>query len=139
MANKNISLKDKAIIKKRLALGMSYSKAMQGTAVRSKSTVKRILEESSNEIKQIREEYLELIESFDAHEIDRAKLWAEMTKATKLFGKEAIEHPDWASRAEALKYIDSLAGINTKEEKTRVNIFNNPQWIAKYDERIKKG
>lgn len=138
MPNKNIPLKDKAIIKKRLAMGMSYSKAMQGTAVKSKSTVKRILEESLSDITQIRKNYLDLIESFDAHEIDRAKLWAEMARATKLFGKDVIKHPDWRSRAEALKYIDSLAGITPKDKDgTTVNIFNNPEFIAQYDERLR--
>ena len=70
----------------------------------------------ADKIGQIRADYLKLIEKYGAGEIKRAKMWAAMTKATKLFGKDAVEHPDWANRAEALKYIDSLAGIVVLKE-----------------------
>lgn len=122
MARKNIPLKDKTIVKRRLAQGMSYSEAMKGTAVSSKGTVASVAKRESNDIERLRQKYLKLIESFDAGEVNRAELWAEMTRATKLFGKEAVAHPDWKSRAVALRYIDNLAGITSEQELAKVNI-----------------
>jgi len=133
MGNKKISLKDKALIKKRLAMGDSLRIAIKGTGIKSPQTAKKIADESMDEIGQIRENYLKLIESFNAHDIDRAKLWAEMTKATKLHGKNGVEHPDWRSRAEALKYLDSLAGIKEGKETIKVNILNNPAFLKQYE------
>lgn len=127
MAGKKIPLKDKALVKKRIAEGKSLREAIKGTAIKSPATAKKLAEDNANSIEQIRTNYLKLIEGFKASEIDRAKLWARMTKATKLFGKDSVEHPDWANREKALRYIDSLWGISTEEkavQKTQVNIFN---------------
>ena len=124
MARKKIPYKDKAIVKKRLAQGQSLSKAIEGTSVKSKATAKKIGEEEANDIEQMRKDYLLLIEGFDASEIDRAKLWAKMTRANKLYGKDAVSHPDWKNRGEALKYIDSLRGIHTAPS-IQVNVFGN--------------
>lgn len=133
---KKVSIKDTAIIKKRLAKGKSLRQAIKGTGVKSPMTAKRIAEDEVDDIGQIRKKYLQLIESFESYEIDRAKLWAGMTQATKLFGKDAVEHPDWRSRAEALRYIDSLAGVAPEEKGgATINIFNNPEFIKQYDER----
>jgi hypothetical protein len=145
----NVPLKDKAIIKKRLAKGASYSEAIKGTSVKSKSTVKKIKEEGSNEIEQIRERYLALIESFGAGEIDRAKLWVGMAHATKPFSSHTEpdrEIPDWMNREKALKYIDSLAGIPKEKEAPsqqitaqEVNIFNiNREKAKKLGDDFKK-
>lgn len=125
---KKIPYKDRAIIKKRLAEGKSLRVAIEGTVVKSAATASAIGREELNDIKQIRENYLKLIEGFGASEIDRAELWAKMTAATRLFGKNAVEHADWANREKALKYIDSLGGISTEEkvvQKTQVNIFGH--------------
>lgn len=132
MANTKIPLKDKVIIKKRLAQGMSYRRAMQGTAVKSTQTVKRFLEEAPNEIKQIREDYLELIESFGASDYDLALQLAKMVKAKRPFGNDHKLYPDWKTQLEAIKYIGQLKGINSCENEIRVNILNNVAFLARY-------
>lgn len=138
-----IPLKDKELIKRRVAQGMSYREAMKGTAVRSTQTVAALVKAKANEIKHIRQKYLELIRKFGAKDIDRAKLWAEMTEAVKPIGatilvekdgktvkladnEGVIEVPDWSNRREALKYIDNLADISNvvkDEGKVRVNVL----------------
>ena len=137
MAQNKILLKDKEIVKQRLAQGASTRGAIEGTSIKSNNTSARIKKEEVNDIAQIRKEYLALIEGFNAGQIDRAKLWAGMTQATKVIsaiivGKEAdektndfIEVPDWQNREKALKYIDTLAGINSEEKSfVQVNIQN---------------
>ncbi len=116
MANKTIPLEDKELVKKRLAMGQTTREAIKGTSIKSPNTANQIAKKEADKIGQIRANYLKLIEKYGAGELKRAKMWAEMTKATKLFGKDAVEHPDWANRAEALKYIDSLAGIVVLKE-----------------------
>ena len=127
MGRKKVPLKDKELIKRRLAKGQSLRQSIKGTVVKSPGTAGLLKKEKSDDIAQIRRDYLKLIESFDAKEIDRARLWADMTRATKLFGKNAVEHPDWGSRADALRYIDTLGGIKENEkgstQQTQVNIF----------------
>lgn len=51
MAQKKISLRDRAIIKSRLARGLSYYDAMKWIGVRSKKTVKLIKKAEGNDIK----------------------------------------------------------------------------------------
>lgn len=120
MPNKKISFKEKEIVKQKLAKGVSYRKAMEGTQIASTRTVGKIANDSHQEIQEIRENYLELIEKFNAGLIDRAKLWAEMTKATKPLGKKKV--PDWTARKEALVYIDRLSGIDKDAPDTSIEI-----------------
>ncbi len=127
MGQHKIPLKDKEIVKKRLAKGKSYRQAIKGTVIKSPNTVTNIVKEEKDNIRQLRQNYISLIESFDAKDIDRAKLWADMTRATKLFGKNAVEHADWTNRGEALKYIDSLKGISSSQ--TNIN-FSGDKVIA---------
>jgi hypothetical protein len=135
--------KDRELIKKRVAQGMSYQDAMEGTVVSSKATVSKIVKETANEIEHIRQTYLKLIRKFGAKDIDRAKLWAKMTTAVKPIGatilmekdgktvklarnEGVIEVPDWTNRREALKYIDNLADISNvvkDEGQVRVNVL----------------
>jgi len=126
MANKKISLNDKNTVVQNLAQGASYREAKEGTDIASTQTVGQIAKLESNTIKQKREIYLKQIESFGAGEIERAKLWAEMTKATKTVKNKDV--PDWASRKEALTYIDNLRGLEEidqpKVESNPFNIFN---------------
>ncbi len=150
MANKNIPLKDKELVKQRLAQGASTREAIKGTSISSPNTAHRILKQEKDEIGRIKEDYLLLIEQFGAGKIDRAKLWAEMTQATKVISARVIikkgsatnitqegglpdadsktddfiEVPDWQNREKALRYIDTLAGITQEENKRLVNILN---------------
>lgn len=110
MANKKVSIKDRQTVVKRLVQGASYREAMEGTSIKSTQTVGAIAKLKSNEIKQTREDYLSKIEQFEAGLIDRAKLWADMTKATKIQNNKEI--PDWSNRREALVYIDQMAGLS---------------------------
>lgn len=41
-------------------------------------------------------------------------------EATKLFGKDAIEHPDWSARALFVKMLNEIAGV-TKPQEISVN------------------
>lgn len=141
MARKKVPLKDKAIIKKRLAQGKSQREAIKGTVVKSHTTAGLLAKHQSTDIDQLRGDYIILIEQFDAGDIDRAELWAEMTRATKTISAQVlvkeksgvlkkedegvIEVPDWANREKALKYIDTLKGISGegKVVQTQVNIF----------------
>lgn len=61
MGNKNTPFKDKAIVKARLAAGLSYSKSIEGTSIKSKMTAKKIYEEEMNDIGRMREEYLSMV------------------------------------------------------------------------------
>ncbi len=126
MANKNIPLKDKELVKHRLAQGLSTREAIKGTAITSSDTASRISREHSVEIGQIRQAYVQMIEGFHAGKIDRAKLWADMTTATKIFSSHTEpdrEVPDWQNREKALRYIDELAGLSNQES-SQVNILN---------------
>ena len=86
MGGKNISLKDKELVKQRLAQGLSTREAIKGTSIKSPNTAHLISKIEKDSIGQIKEKYLELIRQFGAGEINRAKLWAEMTQATKSIG-----------------------------------------------------
>ena len=145
-----ISLKDKEVVKKRLAQGASTREAIKGTTIKSNSTSSLIAKQEAHEIEHIREQYLEAIRKFGAGEIKRAELWAEMTQATKVISAriiikkgsptnitqegdlpdadsrtdDFIEVPDWQNREKALKYIDTLAGITSESKDASVNILN---------------
>lgn len=134
MARHKIPLKDKAIVKARVARGLSYDKAKEGTAISSPDTVGRIVKAESDEIGELRKEYLAMIYGFDGDAEKRAKVIAKGLKATKLFGKDGIEHPDFKERRESVAYIDKLAGL-AQESGTTINILNNPKFIGGYDER----
>lgn len=136
MARHKIPLKDKAIVKARIARGLSFDKAKEGTAVRSKQTVGRIIKAESDDIIQLRKEYLAMIRGFGGDGEKRAKVLAKGLKATKLFGKDGVEHPDYKERRESVAYIDKLAGL-AQEGGTTINILNNPSFLQQYDERIK--
>ncbi len=110
MSNKSITFQDKEKIKQALAKGKTYREALLDTSVASTRTVGKIAKESVTEIKQLRETYLQLIEKNKAGMNDRAKLWADMTRATKLINDK--ETPDWLNRREALVYIDQIAGLS---------------------------
>lgn len=112
MARKNIPLKDVQLVKQRLARGASTREAIRGTVIRSNRTAANIAKRDIHKIAQMHDEYLEDIRGFGADDIKRAKLWAEMTRATKPCGKGAAEYPDWQTHLKALTYIDSLAGLN---------------------------
>lgn len=135
MPNKNIPLKDKAIVKRRLAQGMSYRQAMKGTEIKSKNTVMLIARKEKDDIGRLREKYLVMIRGFGGDAETRAKVVAKMLKATKLFGKDAVEHPDSRARLAAVKYIDKLAGLAPKEVGTTVNILSNPEFIQQYQKK----
>jgi len=111
MARKKVPLKDKEIIKRRLAQGKSQREAIKGTVVKHNSTAGNIAKKELVDISLMRQNYIVLIEKFGAGDIDRAKLWAEMTKATKIHTSHTEPDkiiPDWNNREKALKYIDSL-------------------------------
>ncbi len=124
MARKAIPLKDKELVKQRLARGASTREAIEGTVISSADTASRIAHAESDEIGQIREKYLAEIEKNNADMPERAKLWAKMTKATKIVTSHTepdYDVPDWSAREKALKYIDTLAGIAT-ETTTKIAI-----------------
>lgn len=139
MARKKIPLKDKIKIKKRLAKGQSQREAIKGTVVKSPTTAGNIAKRELDEIGQIRERYLQLIESFGAGEIDRARLWAEMTRATKYYAGQEI--PDWTNRSVAMKYLDGLAGLSSEGQKpgqqfNQFNFYNiPPEKLREYQRR----
>jgi hypothetical protein len=108
MARKKITIKDRAIVKKRLAQGASLSAAIKGTAIRSKNTARKIGLEDMHDIARKRKNYVKLMESMGATEYDRANMMAKMIKAKKPHGPKSIMHPDWKSRSEAVKYIDTF-------------------------------
>jgi len=149
MARKKIPLRDKEIIKRRLAQGKSQREAIKETVVESHVTAGNIAKREMTDINQMRKKYLKLIEGFDAGDVDRAKLWAEMTRANKVISaqvinkkgdgmkpahsmtKDFIDVPDWNNREKALKYIDQLAGLHEEEEKggdqfNQFNFYNIP-------------
>lgn len=129
MGRKKVPLRDKALIKKRLAQGKSQREAIKGTVVKHHTTAGNLAKRELADISRLQENYIKLIEKFESGDVDRAKLWAEMIRATKLYGRDAIEHPDWANREKALRYIDSLKGISGEKrielpiQQTQVNIF----------------
>ena len=150
MPNHKVPIKDKEIIKQRLALGASTREAIEGTSVTSPQTASNIAKESVDEIGQIREGYIKKIKEAGANDDDRARLWAEMANATKPIGASilvdkngkvikaedegAIEVPDWWAREKALRYIDALAGISReRNEAPSLNLFTNPTFIKQYE------
>ncbi len=124
MGMSNIPLEDKQTVINNLAEGKSYSQVMEDTAIKSKDTIHRIAHQESNAIERKRKQFLEKIEQFGANESRRAMTWATMINATKKVGKNAVETPDWQARAVALKYIDTLAGLNVQEQPA-VEVNNN--------------
>lgn len=142
MVQRKILLKDRELVKQRLAQGVSTREAIKGTAIKSPQTATNISKQEVDEIGQIREKYLKAIREFGAGELKRAELWAQMAEAMKPIGatilvdkdgktvksadEGVIEVPDWFNRREALKYIDNLAGISNtvRDEGTQVNILN---------------
>ena len=142
---KKIPLKDKRIIKERLARGLSQREAIKGTVVQHHTTAANIAKREKADISRMRKEYIKLIEQFDAGDVDRAELWAEMTRANKVISAKVIykkggdlpkadektddfiEVPDWSNREKALRYIDELKELPVGEkvtQQTQVNIFN---------------
>lgn len=131
MANKTIPPADKHLVLQRLAEGMSTRQAIAGTMITSNSTAAQLRKHESHAIEQHRRDYLQMIEDQLVYgEIERAKLWAEMTTATKYIpirdnGGDAsiptcvraatrggyMTVPDWQMRYKALTYLDQLAGI----------------------------
>lgn len=135
MGMNQISPQDKEIIVNRLAEGQSYSQAIEGTVIKSKDTVHRIVEQESNAIERKRQQYLKKIKKYGASDSRRAKMWGRMLYATKRIGKDVIEQPDWQARATALKYIDSLGDLDkVKEVKMDFN-DNTPQPIPDISEQ----
>lgn len=141
MANKKIPLKDKEIVKHRLATGASLEQAIKGTHIASIGTASNIAKSEANNIAELRARYLKVIEEKNGANLDdRGQLWAEMAHAMRPIGatilvdkdgnvKKAedegvIEVPDWFNRREALKYIDNLAGISNtlRDEGVNVNV-----------------
>lgn len=131
------------LVKKRLAQGKSYSEAIEGTVIKSKTTAGNIARENLDEIGRLRERYIQLIEEFGAGELERARLWAEMAGAIKIYRSKDnfVEIPDWTNRREALKYIDSLAGIavGKKQPGQQLNPWNffniPPEKLRWYQDR----
>lgn len=132
MARKKIPHKDRELIKKRLAQGESQRKAIEGTVVEHHTTAGNIAKRELADISLLREKYIALIEKERAGDIDRAKLWADMTRATKVHTSHTEpdrEVPDWNNREKALKYIDSLkeyprekAAQQTQAQQTNVYV-----------------
>jgi hypothetical protein len=150
MPNHKIPIKDEEIIKQRIAVGASLRESIEGTSVKSPDTASVIAKENSDEIGQIREEYIKKIKLAGANDQARASLWAEMATATKPIGatilvdkdgkvikaedEGAITVPDWWAREKALRYIDALAGISRERNETpSVNVFTNPSFIKQYE------
>ena len=151
MANKNIPDKDKQIVLRRLAEGMSTRQAIVGTVIKSNSTAAMLYRRESNTIKQHRANYLQVIQDELVYgEIERAKLWADMTVATKYIPIKPptdgftppkrsqtgyIEVPDWDVRYKALVYLDKLAGLHDNKS-NNINTQNNYAQVIK-EQRIK--
>jgi len=134
MAQKKISLKDRATIKKRLAQGLSYADCIKGTNVKSARSVTDIARTKVQDIAQMKQDYIALIESFGAGDAERAELWAKMTKANIIHqGKEKKKAPDWRNRGEALKYIEGLKFPQQQKQQggTQVNVFTQASKRAK--------
>ena len=151
MANKNIPDKDKQIVLRRLAEGMSTREAIAGTTIKSNSTAAVLYWRESNAIEQHRSDYLSRIEDLLTYgENERAKLWADMTIATKHIPIRPptdgftppkpsqtgyMEVPDWDVRYKALVYLDKLAGLHD-ERSNNINTQNNYAQVIK-EQRIK--
>lgn len=155
MTRKKIPLKDKELIKRRLAQGKSQREAIKGTVVEHHSTAGNIAKRESADISRMRKKYLSLIEGFDAGDVSRAELWADMTRANKVISamvvnqkgdgmkqansmtKDFVEVPDWANREKALKYVDQLAGLH-EEEKGAGDQYNQFNFYNIPPEELKK-
>jgi len=131
MAQKKITVKDRATIKKRLAQGLSYADCIKGTNVKSRQSVAVIKNEKIDDIRQMQVEYVQLVESLGMDDIERAELWVQMSRATNDKSKDA---PDWQMRKEALKHIESLKFQQQQKEQggtTQVNVFTQASKKAK--------
>ena len=153
MANKKIPSKDKQIVIRRLAEGMSTREAIAGTVIKSNSTAAQLYRRESNAIEQHRADYLSRIEDLLTYgEIERAKLWADMTVATKHVPIKPptdgftppkrsqtgyMEVPDWDVRYKALIYLDKLAGLHD-DSHSPTNTQNNYAQIIK-EQKISYG
>jgi len=132
---KKIPHKDKAIIKKRLAQGQSQREAIKGTVVESHTTAGLLAKNESTTVDRLKKEYVALIEKFEAGDIDRAKLLAEMTRATKIHTSHTEpdrEVPDWSRRFDSIKYIDKLKdysedGNSGQQQAQQTNVYVNAQ------------
>ena len=138
MANKTIPAKDKVLVVHRIAEGQSTREAIRGTCIKSNQTAARIARSKSNEITRLRHNYAEeIMEYAELSAIERAKMWGEMTRATKLVpvrysGYLPPSHtsysgytsvPDWNARYKALVYLDKLQGINVDGPSVQVNVM----------------
>jgi hypothetical protein len=140
MARKSITIQDKQIVKQRLAMGFSTREAIKGTLIKSNKTAALIAQKELHEITQLRSNYLEMVRSAGAGEQIRASILADMLTAYKIVATKApdksepwtmpgyfVQLPDYNAQLKAIKYIDSLAGINTANKiqrltATQVNI-----------------
>ncbi len=138
MARNKISLYDRAVVKARLAAGLSFTKAMDGTHIRSTNTVFKISNEEKNNIAKMREEFVVMVEGLGGDQYTQAQQLARMVTAQKPYGKNAILHDDWRSQLDAIKFLLQMRGIAPDEKAgVAINIFNNPDFIAQYDKRKK--
>jgi hypothetical protein len=142
MANKNIPLKDKQLVARRLAKGMSTRQAIKGTAITSNKTAALLAKHQSHIITQFRAEYLEQINHYSVEgQRGRAAMLADMTYANKVIKKPVakyysndtgqlqfmdtlIEVPDWEMRLKAIKYIDQIAGM-VPMDGTQINVLQH--------------
>lgn len=131
-----ITALDRAIVKARVAAGLSYAKAKEGTKIRSTNTVMRIVKADEDTIARMRSDFVLMVESLGGEQEKQAQQLANMVTAQKPFGKDAELFDDWKSQLEAIKFILELRGVvEPKGGGPTFNILNNPKFIAKYDER----
>ncbi len=81
-------------------------------------------ETEGNTIPSLRKKYVALVERIGGREKKTAKVLVNMLSATKLFGKNGIEHPDWKARFDAIKYINDLRGMTVEVQAPQGNQFN---------------
>lgn len=128
MANKKIPVKDKQIVLRRLAEGMSTRKAIAGTVIKSNSTATMLYRRESNTIERYRQELLQKLDNTGyASSSDIAYQLSQILHATKtmrvtlpadagrfvpvLRRDVFIEVEDWNARLNAIKTILRIKGI----------------------------
>jgi len=128
MANKKIPEKDKQLVLRRLAEGMSTRDAIEGTVIKSNSTASVLYRRESNTIERYRQELLQNLDNTGyASSDDVAYQLSQMLHATKTMrvtlpadaGKLIplqrrdvfIEVEDWNTRLNAIKMILRVKGV----------------------------